>query len=133
MRWRARFEKARLQLLNHPVLDKARTISAFLSVQSAMSGNLFADIMIRLGDQEQAIWRETIGTCVQSNVGALQGLIAETGSDQEFIDAVANHLSNVSNRKATFSVTLHDQEFNLSQVQVESLFQVIEVLMLIDQ
>jgi len=30
-------------------------------------------------------------------------------------------------------VTLHDQEFNLSQLQVESLFQVIEVLMLIDQ
>jgi len=92
----------------------------------------FVPVRIQLYGGEIDVWKETIGTCMQSNVNALRGLIAGAGSDQQFIDAVANHLSNIANRKTAFSVTLHDQEFNLSQLQVESLFQVIEVLMLID-
>jgi len=118
---------------NHPLLEKSSTLPAFLSVQSAMRGKLFAPVRIKLYGGEIDVWKETIGTCVQSNVDALRGLIAETGSDQQFIDAVANHLSNIANRKTAFSVTLQDQNFRLSQLQVESLFEVIEVLMLIDQ
>ena len=124
---------ARQQLLNHPVLEKSSTLPAFLSVQSAMRREQFVPVRIQLYGGEIDVWKETIGTCMQSNVNALRGLIAGAGSDQQFIDAVANHLSNIANRKTAFSVTLHDQEFNLSQLQVESLFQVIEVLMLIDQ
>ncbi|GEM_PF-5668398 len=126
---------ARMKLRAHPVMDKAKTVPAFLSVQSAVRDNRFVKLTVYAPTAPDGldVWPETIGTAMQAIEVPLAKLIKNEGTDKDFIDALVAHVGDITMRKTPFDQTIKGLRFQLSAEQTLVLFDVVEVLMFIDE
>jgi hypothetical protein len=100
-------------------------LEAFFSVQMAFDAGTrkFAAVKLLFNGQEFALWKATIGTCVQANKDKFNTASGQT----DFVNIVE---STLEDRTKT---ALDDPKGKLDSVQIEALHQVIEMLSLIDE